>query len=104
MEVEDAANAAFSRRPSRDPGDQRRVRRDGRRSSASSGATQANACVFADRELDRSPTGSGTAGRIAQLHARGRFQPGETLVNESIIGSVFQGRVVQEPGWPGNRR
>ena len=59
-------------------------------------ATQANACVFADGELDRSPTGSGTAGRIAQLHARGRFQPGETLVNESIIGSVFRGRILRE--------
>ena len=59
-------------------------------------STQANACVFADRELDRSPTGSGTAGRIAQLHARGRFDPGEVLVNESIIGSVFRGRILQE--------
>jgi trans-L-3-hydroxyproline dehydratase len=59
-------------------------------------STQANACVFANRELDRSPTGSGTAGRIAQLHARGRFQAGETLVNESIIGSVFSGRVLQQ--------
>jgi proline racemase len=59
-------------------------------------STQANACVFANRELDRSPTGSGTAGRIAQLHARGRLQRGETLVNESVIGSVFRGRILQE--------
>jgi trans-L-3-hydroxyproline dehydratase len=59
-------------------------------------SSQANACVFADAELDRSPTGSGTAGRIAQLHARGRFQPGETLVNESIIGSVFRGRILRD--------
>jgi trans-L-3-hydroxyproline dehydratase len=58
------------------------------------GSTQANCCVFADREIDRSPTGSGTAGRVAQLHARGRLAPGERIVNESIIGSVFTGRVV----------
>lgn len=58
------------------------------------GSTQANCCVFADREIDRSPTGSGTAGRVAQLHARGRLN-GE-LVNESIIGSIFTGKVVGE--------
>ena len=58
------------------------------------GSTQSNACIFADRELDRSPTGSGTAGRIAQLHARGQLAIGEVLVNESIIGSIFTGRIL----------
>lgn len=58
-----------------------------------SGSSQANVCVFADREVDRSPTGTGTAGRVAQLHARGRLQADEVLVNESIIGTVFEGRV-----------
>jgi proline racemase len=60
------------------------------------GSSQSNCCVFADREVDRSPTGSGTAGRVAQLFARGRLAPGEVLVNESIIGSVFSGRVIGE--------
>ncbi|HEX4765867.1 MAG TPA: trans-3-hydroxy-L-proline dehydratase [Lichenihabitans sp.] len=60
------------------------------------GSSQSNCCIFADREVDRSPTGSGTAGRIAQLHARGRLAAGQTLVNDSIIGSVFSGRVVGE--------
>jgi proline racemase len=60
------------------------------------GSSQSNCCVFADREVDRSPTGSGTAGRIAQLHARGRLASGAVLVNESIIGSIFTGRVVGE--------
>jgi trans-L-3-hydroxyproline dehydratase len=55
---------------------------------------QANVCVFADREVDRSPTGTGTAGRVAQLHARGRLALGETLRNESIIGTVFTGTAV----------
>ena len=59
-------------------------------------STQSNCCIFADREVDRSPTGSGTAGRIAQLHARGRIAAGDTMVNESIIGSVFSGRVIGE--------
>ena len=59
------------------------------------GSTQANVCVFADREVDRSPTGTGTAGRVAQLYALGKLGRGETLVNESIIGTVFTGKVLE---------
>ncbi len=57
-------------------------------------STQANVCIFADREVDRSPTGTGTAGRVAQLYARGQLKENEVLVNESIIGTIFTGRVV----------
>lgn len=60
------------------------------------GSSQANICVFADREVDRSPTGTGTAGRMAQLYARGRLGLGQTFVNESILGTVFEGRVLEE--------
>jgi len=60
------------------------------------GSHQANACVYADRELDRSPTGSGTAGRVAQLYLQHKLSQEETLVNESFIGSVFEGRVLSE--------
>ena len=60
------------------------------------GADQANVCVFADREVDRSPTGTGTAGRVAQLHARGLLPLGREFVNESIIGTRFTGRVVEQ--------
>lgn len=60
------------------------------------GSTQANCCVFADREVDRSPTGSGTGGRVAQLYLRGELAAGETLVNESIVGTIFKGRVLKE--------
>ena len=62
----------------------------------SSAATQTNICVFADREVDRSPTGTGTAGRVAQLYGRGQLRLGEELVNESIIGSRFTGKAVKE--------
>lgn len=55
---------------------------------------QANICVFAEREVDRSPTGTGTSGRVAQLVARGRLALGEELRNESIVGSVFTGKAV----------
>lgn len=59
-------------------------------------STQANCCIFADREVDRSPTGSGTGGRIAQLYLRGKMTRDDVLVNESVIGSVFRGRVIEE--------
>ncbi|CAN5664884.1 proline racemase family protein [soil metagenome] len=61
----------------------------------STGATQRNVCVFADRQVDRSPTGTGTAGRVAQLVARGELDVGDEIVNESIIGSRFTGRALE---------
>ena len=57
---------------------------------------QANVCVFAEREVDRSPTGTGTAGRVAQLVARGRLGLGQELRNESIVGSLFTGKAIAE--------
>jgi proline racemase len=46
--------------------------------------------------LDRSPCGTGTSARLAQLHARGALGVGEAFVNESVIGTRFTGRVVEE--------
>jgi proline racemase len=57
---------------------------------------QSNVCVFADRQVDRSPTGTGTAGRVAQLFAQGKLAMGQTLVNESIVGTAFEGRMLEE--------
>ena len=64
--------------------------------SESPNSTQKNVCIFADRQVDRSPTGSGTAGRVAQLFARGKLRKGEYFTNESIIGSVFRAKVLKE--------
>jgi trans-L-3-hydroxyproline dehydratase len=50
-------------------------------------------CVFAEGEVDRSPTGTGVSGRLAILHAREELVPNEPIVVESIIGSRFTGRV-----------
>jgi proline racemase len=46
--------------------------------------------------LDRSPCGTGTSARLAQLHAQGRLGVGEDFVNESVIGTRFTGRVAEE--------
>ncbi len=54
---------------------------------------QRNVTVFADGEVDRSPCGSGTSARLALLDAAGKLEG--DLVHESIVGSVFRGRVVE---------
>lgn len=52
-----------------------------------------NVCVFADAEVDRSPTGSGVTARLAAMAARGQALPGEHHVFESITGAHFTGAV-----------
>ena len=54
-----------------------------------------NVCIFAEGEVDRSPTGTGVSGRLAIHYARGDIGLNERLVVESIIGSRFKGRVVE---------
>jgi len=52
-----------------------------------------NAVFYGDRAIDRSPCGTGTSARMAQLHAKGKLKVGDDFVHESIIGSLFEGRV-----------
>ena len=52
-----------------------------------------NAVFYGDKAIDRSPCGTGTSSRMAQLAARGALKVGDTFVHESIIGSLFHGRV-----------
>ncbi|MET8826988.1 proline racemase family protein [Streptomyces sp. NPDC004610] len=44
--------------------------------------------------FDRSPCGTGTSARMAQLHARGELAPHTEFVNESFIGTRFTGRLL----------
>lgn len=55
-----------------------------------------NAVFYGDKAIDRSPCGTGTSARIAQLHAKGKLKKGEDFIHESYIGSKFIGRVVEE--------
>lgn len=59
-------------------------------------APTANVCVFAEREVDRSPTGSGVTARIAIQHRRGQIGLGVERTFESVTGSHFTGRAVRE--------
>lgn len=52
-----------------------------------------NAVFYGDRAIDRSPCGTGTSARMAQLVSRGDLQVGDDFIHESIIGSLFEGRV-----------
>jgi 4-hydroxyproline epimerase len=52
-----------------------------------------NAVFYGDKAIDRSPCGTGTSARMAQLAAKGKLGVGDDFVHESIIGSLFDGRV-----------
>lgn len=57
-------------------------------------AHRRNAVVFGDGQLDRSPCGTGTSAKMAVLHARGELGVGEDFVHESVLGTLFRGRIL----------
>ena len=58
------------------------------------GADLRNVTIFADKEVDRSPCGTGTCAVLAVLDAMGLADPSRPFVHESIVGSTFSARVV----------
>ncbi|AZZ97845.1 4-hydroxyproline epimerase [Pseudoalteromonas sp. R3] len=56
-------------------------------------SSAANAVFYGDKAIDRSPCGTGTSARMAQLFAKGALQSGEDFIHESYIGSQFIGRI-----------
>jgi len=61
-----------------------------------------NAVFYGDKAIDRSPCGTGTSARLAQLHAKGKLNVGEQFIHESFIGSKFIGCVEEETTLDGN--
>ena len=55
-----------------------------------------NVCIFADAQLDRSPTGSGVTARLAAMYAKGQIREGNARIFESIVGSRFAGFVASK--------
>ena len=53
-----------------------------------------NATVFGEGQIDRSPCGTGTCAKMATLYAKGELQLNEQFVSESIIGTIFKGRLI----------
>jgi proline racemase len=55
-----------------------------------------NICIFADGEIDRSPTGTGVSARAALHHAQGELAIGDAFTIESIIGTTMTVEVLKE--------
>jgi len=55
-----------------------------------------NAVIFGDGQVDRSPCGTGTSAAMAAQHAKGELPLGVEFTNESIIGTQFRGRLIDE--------
>lgn len=64
--------------------------------STQPGADSRNAVFYGVAAIDRSPCGTGTSARMAQLAARGKLRAGDRFVHESIIGSTFEGEILGE--------
>jgi proline racemase len=59
-------------------------------------ATSKNAVIVAPGRLDRSATGTGLCARMAALHGRGQMRAGDAMTHASVLGTTFDGRIVQE--------
>ena len=68
------------------------------------GRPSRNVCIFAGRQVDRSPTGSGVTARMALGAARRSLRAGEHRLFESCTGAVFTGKVVREAQPVGGRK
>ncbi|WP_370444652.1 4-hydroxyproline epimerase [Aquimarina sp. AU119] len=55
-----------------------------------------NAVFYGKKAIDRSPCGTGTSARMAQLYAKGKLKKGDEFIHESFIGSTFTGRIEEE--------
>lgn len=72
-----------------------------REETTTDGCDSKNVCVFADGQIDRSPTGTGVSGRLAIQHERGNLKVGEEFSVESIIGTVFRGEIARKEVYGG---
>ncbi|HWK96317.1 MAG TPA: 4-hydroxyproline epimerase [Pseudolabrys sp.] len=55
-----------------------------------------NAVFYGDKAIDRSPCGTGSSARMAQLAGKGKLKSGQEFIHESIIGTMFDCRVESE--------
>jgi trans-L-3-hydroxyproline dehydratase len=68
------------------------------------GRPSRNVCIFAGRQIDRSPTGSGVTARLALQMARREARMGDEHLFESCTGAIFSGRIVREAPAVGGRK
>jgi len=53
-----------------------------------------NVVIFGKGQVDRSPCGTGTCAKLAELYTKGKIKKGELFVYESILGTLFKGKIV----------
>lgn len=53
-----------------------------------------NVTIFADRQIDRSPCGTGTSARVATLYEKGRLEKGELFLHEGITDGIFKSEIL----------
>ncbi len=63
-------------------------------SASNKDANYKNVVVFGQGQIDRSPCGTGTSAKLAALFAKGEINEGETFIYESILGTLFKGKIV----------
>jgi 4-hydroxyproline epimerase len=66
--------------------------------STTPGVNSRNFVLCPGKEYDRSPCGTGTSAKLACLYADGLLAPGQPWRQESVIGSIFEGRLVERDG------
>ena len=64
--------------------------------SSSQDTNLKNVVIFGDGQVDRSPCGTGTSAKLAALYSKGLLKIKEPFVYESIIGTKFMGKVIEE--------
>jgi proline racemase len=73
-------------------------------SDGAAGKPSRNVCIFAGRQIDRSPTGSGVTARMALQLARHQSRMGDERQFESCTGAIFSGRLLREAPPVGMRK
>jgi AcrR family transcriptional regulator len=66
-------------------------------------ADMKNCVIFGNAQADRSPCGTGTSAKIAALYAKNKLHVGEDFIYESITGSLFRGKIVEEIEFAGGK-
>lgn len=62
----------------------------------SAGGDGSSVVIYGESHMDRSPCGTGTTAKMTLLHHKGRLIPGQTYRNASLLGTVFEGRIMRE--------
>lgn len=55
-----------------------------------------NICIFAEGQIDRSPTGTGTGGRVALHYSKGEMNKEDILINNSVIDTTMKAKIIEE--------